>query len=483
MGVKVIVTFLCLWITLISFPQSNQNQVLISLDVKDAELTDVLKMIAVQADLNIVVSKYVRGRVTIRLKDVPVEEALNAILKVNNCAFIKEGNVIQVYTYPEIERLKKFIKESTRIFTLKYAKAGELKDLILSLKSPKGKVEIDPKTNSIIVSDTPETIKIIEETIQALDKEPVTKIFNLNYANAGEVQKELVNIIPETEGEILVDERTNSIVVSASPVLMKKIERLISEWDKRLSQVAIETKIIEVTLDTDKFLGVDWKYQSPEHHSISVSAKDFPQPTEVTYVNFFKIGILDADDYEFTLRALERTGKTELVSNPSIVCISGKEATIHIGSSEPYEVLHYDEEGHVTSKEVKFIDVGIKLTVTPIVSKDGFVTMKICPEVSSARAGTVATEELAIDTTKATTIVTVKDGETVVLGGLTREENSTHIRKIPILGDIPFLGNFFKTKYTQKKKKELIIFLTPRILKNTREERLKKALRELERAR
>ena len=77
---------------------------------------------------------------------------------------------------------------------MKYAKAGELKDLILSLKSPKGKVEIDPKTNSIIVSDTPETIKIIEETIQALDKEPVTKIFNLNYANAGEVQKELVNI-------------------------------------------------------------------------------------------------------------------------------------------------------------------------------------------------------------------------------------------------------------------------------------------------
>jgi type II secretory pathway component GspD/PulD (secretin) len=486
MGVKVVgvisLLFIYLIITLALFPQSEQDQILISLDVKNVELIDVLKMIATQGELNIVTSKNVRGRVTIKLKDVPVEDALNAILKVNNCAFIKEGDIIQVYTYPELERLKKFAKKTTRIFTLRYAKASELKNLILNLKSPEGKIEVEPKTNSIIVTDTPEILEVIENTIQALDKEPITKIFRLNYADAGEIQKGLANVVPKTEGEILVDERTNSIVVTAPPVLIKKVERLILDWDRKLPQVTIETKIIEVTLDTDKFLGIDWKYQSPNHHSITVSAKDFPQPTEVTYVDFFKIGVLEADNYEFTLRALERTGKTKLVSNPSIVCISGEEASIHIGSSEPYEVLHYDEEGHVTSKETKFVDVGIKLTVTPTISEEGFITMKIHPEVSSARAGTVATEELAIDTTEATTVVTVKDGETVVLGGLTKEVSSSHIRKIPILGNIPFLGALFRTEYTQKDKKEMIIFLTPKILKSRREV-LKETLERLERAR
>jgi general secretion pathway protein D len=196
-------------------------------------------------------------------------------------------------------------------------------------------------------------------------------------------------------------------------------------------------------------------------------------------MDYFKIGVLDADDYQFTLRALEQSSDVNLISNPSIVCLSGKEAKILIGSSEPYEIIHYDEAGNISTKETKFVDVGIKLTVTPTISEEGFVTMEIHPEVSSPRKGTVATEELAVDTTEATTVVTVKDGNTVVLGGLTKELKETNISKIPFLGDIPFLGALFRNTYTKRTKKELIIFLTPKIL-NERKEMLDRVLRQME---
>ncbi len=457
----VFVTYIIL--ILVLNPVLAQDKKLITLDVKDMEIIDVIRMIADQSGLNIVTSKNVRGRVSINLQKVDVEAALDAILKVNNLTYVKEGEIIRIYTLSEFRQREQFALMRTRVYSLQHIKAADLKPMLISLKSANGKVEIEPKTNRVVVTDTEEAIRSIEETIKAMDKKLETRIYRLSYARPLEIQKNLLQILPEAEGEVLVDVRTNCLVVTASPLLLNKIDVLVHNWDRQVPQVLIEAKIVQVTLERGRLLGVDWQFKSPTTHSVTIGAKDLPIPTGVTYVDAFKIGVLGVDDYQVALRALEGISNVDLISSPRIVTLDNEEAKILIGSSEPYEIIHYDTEGHVTSKEIKFIDVGIKLMVTPKIADDGFITIKIHPEVSSPRKGTV-TEALAIDTTEATTIMTIRDGDTVALGGLIKDDKETHIAKIPILGDIPLLGLIFRSKYTKTVKKEIIIFITPKIL-------------------
>ena len=459
----VLMLFACSILQGTAASESASKRKFITLDVQDMEITDVVRMIADQSGLNIVISKNVRGRVTINLQNVWVEEALDAILKVNSCTYLKEGQIIQIYTIPEFKQMETFAQLQTRVYSLKHIKSADLKPMLNSLKSAKGKVEIEPKTNSIIVTDVEDNMATIEETIRQMDKKLQTQAYTLSYADPAEIQKKLLGIIPETEGEVLVDERTNSLIVSVSPLLLDKIDMLIENWDKQIPQVLIEAKIIQLTLEKGRLLGVDWQFRDSTSHSISIGAKDLPIPTGVPYVDAFKIGVLDEDDYQITLRALEGTSDVNLISSPRIVTLHNQEATILIGSSEPYEVLHYDTEGHVTSKELKFVDVGIKLMVTPKIAEDGFITMNIHPEVSSPRKGTV-TDALAVDTTEANTVMTVKDGNTLVLGGLIKEDKEEYVQKIPLLGDLPLLKHLFRNTYTKKVKKEILIFITPRII-------------------
>ena len=451
-------------------PELRGEDKLITLDVKDMEITDVIRMIADQSGLNIVTSKNVHGKISIDLEGVRVEDALDAILKVNNCAYIKEGNIIQVYTLAELQQQEQFLRLITRVFTLRYVRAADIKPMLISLKSEKGKVEADPKSNRIVVTDTKENIKSIEEAIKAMDKELETKVYRLSYARALELQKELLQVLPEAEGEVLVDARTNSLIITASPLLLNKMDVLVRNWDRQIPQVLIEAKIMQVTLEDQKVLGFNWQFKPTRSHSITIGGGDLPLPATATYVDAFKVGVLSSDDYQVTLRALQTLSDANLISSPRVVTIDNEEAKILIGSSEPYEVLHYDSEGRLTTTELKFIEVGIKLFVTPKIAEDGYVTMNIHPEVSSPRAGTVTTDALAIDTTEATTVMTVKDGNTVVLGGLIKDDVEEYVAKVPILGDIPIIKHLFRNTRSKKVKREIIIFITPRILMGRNED-------------
>ena len=460
---KVIIFMLCIFICQQALAQSAAEKT-ITLDVKDMEITDVLRMIADQSGLNIIASKNVKGLVSINLQSIPVDKVLDAILKVNNCGYVKEDNIIQVYTYPELSQKEQFSRLVTKVFRLENVKAVDLKQPIISLKSERGKIEVEPKTNSVVVTDTEEYVHSIEEAIKEMDKKFQTKVYRLSYAKPQELQKTLAGVIPPAEGDVLIDERTNSIIVTASPVLLSKMDTLISNWDRRIPQVLIEARILQVTLDKNKLLGIDWQYKNPDKHTLTIGPGSLPILSTAPYVDAFKIGVLANDDYQATIRALEKSSDVDLISSPRIVTLDNAEAKILIGSSEPYEVFHFDQFGNVNSKEIKFVEVGIKLIVTPKIAEDGFITMSIHPEVSSARAGIAVPTAIAIDTTEATTVMTVKDGNTVVLGGLIKDNKETHIAKIPLLGDIPLIKYLFRNKYTVTNKKEIIVFITPRII-------------------
>jgi type II secretory pathway component GspD/PulD (secretin) len=442
-----------------------QQDKTITLDVKDMEITDVIRMIADQSGLNIITSKNVKGQVTINLQDIPVEKALDAILTVNNCGYIKEGSIIQVYTLPELNQKEQFSQLYTKVYHLVHVKASDLKQTLSTLKTGRGKLEVEPKTNTVVATDTQEGLKAIEDAINQMDKKMETRIYKLNYAKPSELQKNLQALIPVTEGDFLADERTNSLIVTASPILLEKMDALITNLDKQLRQVLIEAKIMQITLDKGKFIGVDWQVQpSPVKHSIVIGSTGLPIPSGAAFVDAFKIGVLSADDYQATIHMLETFNGTNLISSPRIVTLDNTEAKILIGSNEPYKIFHYDQQGNIVGNEVKFVEVGIKLTVTPKITQDGYITMNIHPEVSSPRVGTADTTDLAVDTTEANAIMTVKDGNTLVMGGLIKDEKDEIIAKIPVLGDIPLIKYFFRNKYIKTTKKEIIIFITPKIV-------------------
>lgn len=443
------------------------GEILISLDVKSIDLEDALRLIAEQSGLNIVTSKNARGTITVKLKDVPVEDALKSILEVNNCKYKKEGNIIKVYTYQDLEQEERFVDLETKVFTLEFAKVSDIKPLILAAKSARGKMEVNTKTNQIIVFDTPDILKQMEGMVRELDKEIQLGIFQLNYADPTEIQNKLTQFIPKTEGEIMADTRTNSIIVKALPSVQKEVEALIGKWDRQNKQVQIEAKMIEVTVDDSMQLGVNWEYKTPttfKNREPSTSNLKEDLSLDLTDGGIFKVGTLSADDYTATLEMLATRANTDVLSSPKVTVLDGQEASIHIGSSEPYIVTSEDPVTGFVTESTNFIDVGIKLIVTPKIGQDKHITMAIHPEVSTSRRVAEANNALAIDTTEADTTLTVKDGQTVVLGGLMKQDTKKTVKKIPVLGDIPILGLLFRNMDEENVKKELMVFITPHIL-------------------
>ena len=180
----------------------------------------------------------------------------------------------------------------------------------------------------------------------------------------------------------------------------------------------------------------------------------------------FQIGTLSSDDYQATLEMLESNSNTEVLSSPRVVVIDNHEANILVGSEEPYITTSTDPDTGWVYEETKFKSVGLKLVVTPKIDEDNYITMIVHPEVSTARRVAEVDNALAIDTTQADTTMMVRDGETIVLGGLMKDTKSTTEKKIPFLGDIPILGWFFRSTEKEVKKTEILIFITPHILTN-----------------
>ncbi len=463
------VTFIIVVLTLI-FINSNLGsayQGLVSVSAENEELTNVLYKLAEDYDLNIVISKSITGNVTVKLSDVTLEDALTAILQPNNYAYSIEANVVSVYSYAEFQQIERFSPLITRVFTLQNIDVSSLRRTFHSMKSTRGKMELNLKGNQVIITDTPDKIKQFEKVLKELDTKRELKKYKLRYANASEVIDKIVQLIPEDRGDVFLDERTNSVVVRAAAPLLQNIDELIKGWDVQPKQVLIIAKILEVTLDKNQKFGIDWEYKSPDTAKKGDPAQiDLKGafPVNLTDGGIFQIGTLNSDDYQITLEMLESHTDTEVLSSPRVVVIDDHEANILVGSEEPYITTSTDPDTGWVYEETKFKSVGLKLVVTPKIDEDNYITMKIHPEVSSARRVPEVDNALAIDTTQADTTMMVKDGETIVLGGLMKDIKSNTEKKIPILGDIPILGWLFRSTEKEIKKTEIIVFITPHIL-------------------
>jgi type IV pilus secretin PilQ/predicted competence protein len=385
----------------------------ISLDYKNADLASILRSFAWTYDLNIVTGPDVKGTVTINLKDITVGEALKAILTINGLAYSEREGVI-------------------------YISVGD-----------------------------PKTVELESEVIF------------LKYISASEAQNFLREVI-SANGDMKINEVANSLIITDFIGNIKKAKGLLAKIDVAPKQVLIEAKIVDITSNDLAALGVTWDADYNPGRAIfdrTTNANERlkstitmgEQSSDLTGGQF----VLDTLTFKNltmtgTLDALVKDGKANLLATPSIAVINGEEARIIIGERYPYKERTQTTSG--TTETTKFVDIGTALRVTPQINEDNYITMRVHPEVSSLAESLDAGPR--VTTREADTTVRVKEGETLVIGGLIKKTDERSSERVPILGSIPIIGFLFSRSEKDVEQKELAVFITPKILRSREELKL-----------
>jgi type IV pilus assembly protein PilQ len=421
---------------------------LVSLNFQDADIRNVLKVLAFKSGVNIVAAPDVTGVVNIELKDVPWQKALDVILSTYGYGFDRKDNIITVMT---VDNLKKYREDSlslesqeplvSKTFPLSFAKAEDATKVIEKLISKRGYMNFDARTNSIIIRDLESNLELISGVIKSLD-----------------------TITPE---------------------------------------VMIETKVIETDVNNNDSLGIDWVLQaSMEGSSVPTifpftqaggifgnggSGSFFPSnsrfaaatapglaTTGTTPTNGFTYGEINATTLSATLQALSAHQNTRTLSNPRVVTLDNEKVSFNVGLQYPMPQYSFNSStGQQQISGYSFTPIGINFEVTPHVNNAGWITLDLHPDISAldqlvtlqqASGSNPAVQIPELSDRNIQTKVMVENGKTLVIAGLISNTKEVNKSKVPFLGDIPWLGRFFSSTNTTVTRTELLIFLTPHII-------------------
>lgn len=418
----------------------------INLNIFEEDVVNVIRGLSELTGIDVMLDDSVTGQLTLNLKDKTFREAIELILMNKGLSYTEVSDTLIIAAKDIIQGYKKPI---TRVYELKNASAEAAKG-VLDGYVKEGAINIvaDARMNTLIVTGTNEEIEKLEGIISTIDEELLTRTFKIDnaiYKEEIEGIKSMLSIIVPEEGRINIDSRQSEIIVKGTEEQLDNVAIMIVGLDKRAPQIMIEAKVIEITLDGEKDLGLKW-FSGGVEGQITIG--------EITLGGSFeRSGLINA-----TLRALQTEGKTNILSNPKVLTLDGKEAKILSGSKIPIRII--TPEGLET---VEYRDVGISMTITPRLSSDGLITMEVNPKIESLG------EELiqgypVINSREEKVIIRANLDETVVIGGLITSEEIKNIRKIPFLSNIPIFGELFKYTHTKSKKTEIVILITAHLL-------------------
>ncbi|UCG52385.1 MAG: AMIN domain-containing protein [Candidatus Latescibacterota bacterium] len=381
----------------------------ITIDVQGADIQTVLRSFSEFSTTNIIAGPEVEGKVTAHLVNMPWRQAMEVILKSHGFGFREEYGVIRVST------IEKLTKEE-----LELQAAERQKDELLPLE---------------------------------------TRIINVSFANASEIRDALKEMLSQ-RGSMETESGANALVVTDISKNIDKINAMVDELDRKIKQVEIVAKMVDVDFEATREIGVRWDLLNLSHPDIS-GVGDFvidagsPAPT-----GRLRVGTVQSwGDVQSVIDMLEKENKANIISNPRIVTADNREASILVGKEIPLIVS--DEAGNPITELTK---IGITLRVTPHVNSDKTITLDLHPEVSDLSAQATVQGGVVIVLSEADTRVVVGDGETAVIGGLISEVESKLENGVPLLKDIPIVGGLFRLTNDTTKKRELVIFVTPRIV-------------------
>ncbi|HPN87894.1 MAG TPA: secretin N-terminal domain-containing protein [Candidatus Omnitrophota bacterium] len=456
----------------------------ISLDVRDMNIVDIVKFLALKGDFNVVISPSVDGRATVLLKQVSIKDALDIVIIANKLAYKIEKNIVQIMTSGEFETLfgRSFgDKREVSIVHLNYSKPSYVLAALDSIRSNIGKIIIDEDTGSVVIIDTPEAIAQMKVSIEKMEKPLETFVYSLQYARADVVAEKLKSRIDaKAVGAITSDERSNKLIVRVFPGRLKEIKDLIKDLDTPTKEVLVTARILQVVLKPKYDMGIDWQLDFRKSSDDQIKKlsfqntylnKDNMTTNDKLYSQFGQIafGDFSQDTFEFAIRSLEQVSDAKILSNPQILVTNNQEARIHVGDTVPYIISTTSGTGDnaITSEDVRFVDVGLKLNVTPNINDDGYVTMRLRPEISTV-VGSIQSRASSgipqVNKTEVETTVMVKDGNTIVMGGL-KKDNKSHSKKgFPVLMNLPVVGPLFGRTSDDFEQTEIVILITPHIV-------------------
>ena len=399
-------------------PLEQQMQKTISITFRDTPIDDVIRAIAEKANVDIIKSPQVTGTVTVTLTDVPLGEALNNILAAHGYGYVADKNVIRIAPMSELAQKEEVL---------------------------------------------------------------VSRIYRITYADITEVSKTVKEFISQ-RGSIASSKSTSNIIVTDTESRIKAIDTFIKEIDRITPQILVEARIYDITSKDKLDLGIEWwaglnSYIDPITGQPTTAITGNSQPfimsgfagavdkTASASAGFLNFGIWNDNlDIDALIRAEQEDINAKLLANPRILVLDNETAVFDIVTEHPY--VERTISGALITETVKFKPVGTKLEVTPHVTRDGMLRLKLMPEFGVKvgdvimGSGTVP----IIDKRKVDTIALVEHGQTVVIGGLRKKEVSQQTNKIPLLGDLPILGMLFRFEGEDVSNSELVVFITPRII-------------------
>lgn len=422
----------------------------ISLDFKDADIRNILRLIADISGLNIIVSENVRGKVTIKLENVPWDEVLDIILETNSLGKIWMKSVMRIETQKEIRRISedKYTAQKSRekvadlkseVVDIIYRDASDIVDLLTmekELTSDRGAISVDPNLNRLVITDTPDKINRIKKKIARYDDRTVRQVF---------IEAKIVQSIPTYTKEIGIKWGGTYATTGRGGNQVYGVG----------GQGGVEFEKEEVT---DPITGLTTEVLKKVIGQGNII--DLPAPVGPGTGGGIGFGILKRNlELTATLSAMEKDEKLKIVSNPRVLSIDKNEAKIKQGVALPY--LKLSEEG-VTSTEFK--DAVLELTVTPTILSEKIIKLELRVKKDQKSAQTGAGGEPGIDVREAETVLMVETGRTVVIGGIYEETSTTIKSGVPFFSSIPGFGRLFRNDYNKKELTELLIFVTTTIV-------------------
>lgn len=458
------------------------------MNLKSVEPWDVVQLIeflAYRGGLNnIVIGNGVAGLGTkLKFEDVSVGDALEVVLSVNNLAYEVKADIITIMTdqeYESIHGVSFYDQKQVRIVELRYADATRVAGMLASIKSEIGTVVADPLTGTLILIDTPAKIAEMRAVIEKTDLSTVSRViptvtrsYVLSHAEPDTTLQEVEKMLTKDVGTVQMDARTRTLLVTDLEHNFTRIEELIRLFDKRPKQVFIEARILEVALSDDFQLGVNWNAffdaLNPRSQVAGVVRSPIlnesnPGAGTLTY----KTIIGGSSALEGMVDALKTVGDIKVLSNPHVAVIDGEEASVKVVQDTPYAQTSAEITGSDTNfvgEDIIFIEVGVLLTVTPQIGEDGYISMAIKPEVSSASYDYQAFRQIpVVKRTYSETTVLIKDAETIIIAGMIQNSDTDQMNGVPFFSRIPVLGMLFRSTQKKKETRELVVFLTPRII-------------------
>jgi type IV pilus assembly protein PilQ len=406
----------------------------VSLDFREADIKNVLKVLSYKSGINMIAGPEVVGLVNIQLKDVPWQRALEVILSTYGYAYEQKGSIIMVTTVENLKKRREDVKLltdqeplSTETFVLNFSKAADVMKSLEKMKTPKGNINANERANAVIVTDVESNLMLIREVVRKLDT---------------------------VTAQVQIEARIIKVVLS-------KQESMGLDWAK-LGQVGASIHFAP--------RATNFPWTSNEDHYFPPATWAMPKAigdSTVQSDSWLTYGTISISDLSVVLDALKKRENTKSVSNPRLVTMDNQAAKIQVG--DRYPVPQYTFSTQTNQLQVsgwEYIDTGVVFKVTPHVNNPSLISLEIEPEIITQN-GTVTvqgTDMPILNTESVKTNVMIKNGETLIIAGLINDDKLITNYRFPVLGEIPFLGALFRHKNETMNKTELVIFLTPRII-------------------